>query len=82
MVSDSDSWLIDKDNLIDAIYFNEREDHTLVFSEGAKGLVYVKEDNYVLVNQPQGEYLIHLTVQAKSAAAFLSLMKNIRLMII
>ena len=37
------------------------------FREGTTGLTHVKED--VLVNQPQSEYLTHLTVQNGSAVA-------------
>lgn len=34
-----------------------------------KGLTHVKKEHYVLVEQPHGEYLTHLTVQSANAAA-------------
>ena len=59
----------DTDEPITAIYFDGRKDQTLVHLEDAKGLKHIKEEHYVLVEQPHGEYLTHLTLQSGSAAA-------------
>ena len=36
--------------------------------EDTGGLTYLKEEHYVLVGQPHGEYLTHLAVQSGNAA--------------
>ena len=41
----------------------KEKNQTVVFRKGAKRLTHIKEDHYVLANQPQGKYLTHFTVQ-------------------
>ena len=61
--------LSDRDEQIDAIYFDGRRDQTLFQHEDTGGLTYLKEEHYVLVGQPHGEYLTHLALQSGNATA-------------
>ena len=71
-------------NKIDAIYFDGRKDQILFQHEDTGGLTHLKEEHYVLVGQPQGEYLTHLTLQSENTVtiseAILSLLANTMLM--
>ena len=47
---------------IDAIYFDSKKDQTLLQHRDTGKLTNLKKKHYVLVGQPHGEYLIHLTL--------------------
>ena len=53
----------------DAIYFDGGKDQTLFQHDDIKGTNVFEEEYYVLVGQPRGEYLTHLTLQSGNAVA-------------
>ena len=58
----------DGDEQMDAVYFDDRKDQTIL-TRRYKGLLHQKKKHYALVRQTPGEYLTHLALQSGNAAA-------------